>query len=210
MRIEILRNFEKYIKSRISRISLRNKNFTIISNNCWGTFIYKKFGLPYRSPFINSMIFAPDYIELLENFSVEKLYNLSFIEHGQSKYIDEMKRLNIYQIDYPIGLIDGKYEVNFLHYKTKEEARQKWLNRCDRIDLNKIIFKFSDGDLFDYSLGKRFDDLEFKNKLMFTSKDYDFKSNICIERFKNDTRVRDEWRHFGRHLDISLYINNLD
>ena len=41
---------------------------TIISNNCWGGFVYQKFNLQYRTPFVGLFIFAPDYIELLENF----------------------------------------------------------------------------------------------------------------------------------------------
>ena len=58
MRIEIGRNIEKYIKSRIKRFFINQDDFTIVSNNCWGTFIYKKFGLPYNSPFVNMFIFS--------------------------------------------------------------------------------------------------------------------------------------------------------
>ena len=80
MRIKIGRNIEKYTKAKINRLRINQDDFTIVSNNCWGTFIYKKFGLNYQSPFINLLIFAPDYIELLENFSLNILNDtISFL-----------------------------------------------------------------------------------------------------------------------------------
>ncbi|QOY51425.1 DUF1919 domain-containing protein [Candidatus Sulfurimonas baltica] len=45
MRIEIRRNIEKFLKGKINRLRKNQDGFTIVSNNCWGTFIYKKFGL---------------------------------------------------------------------------------------------------------------------------------------------------------------------
>lgn len=72
MRIEFIRNIERYIKAKINRSLINKDDFTIISNNCWGTFIYKKYALPYKSPFVNLVVFAPDYIELLEKFRGSK------------------------------------------------------------------------------------------------------------------------------------------
>lgn len=210
MRIEMYRNIEKKVKIEFHKLFLKQADFTIISNNCWGTFIYKKFGLPYQSPFINAMIFAPDYIALLENFSIEKLKKLTFIEHSESKFIDEMKRLDIYGKNYPLGLIDDKYEINFLHYTCKKETLVKWLKRCERINSEKLIFKFSDGDLFEDSMAHRFEALPFKNKICFTAKPFlDLKSNIWIEKFKSDSRVKDEWKHFEKHLNIYKFLNGL-
>lgn len=210
MRIDFLRNIEKLVKAKYYRSKIRNKDFTIISNNCWGTFIYKKFGLAYQSPFVNLMLFAPDYIDLLENFSLDTLQKLTFISHENSKYVDEMKKLGIYDTNYPLGLLDGKYELNFLHYKTEEEARTKWLTRCKRINLDKMIIKFSDGDLCNDSLAIRFDALPYKHKLFFSAKSYsNLNSNIQIKKFSQDLRVRDEWKYFEKHLDIYQLINKL-
>ena len=47
MRIEFIRELERYVKSKINGLFIRHKNFTIISNNCWGTFIYKKYELHF-------------------------------------------------------------------------------------------------------------------------------------------------------------------
>jgi len=210
MRIELIRKMEIFIKGKINRFKIKQDDFTIISNNCWGTFIYKKFGLNYQSPFINLLIFAPDYIELLERFSPDILNKISFIKHEDSKHKDELIKLNIYKNDYPIGILDNKYELHFLHYHSEEDAKDKWLRRVKRMNLNKLIFKFSDGDKFEDSMAKRFDDLYFKNKICFTSKEFpNLTSVVTLEKFKNKDRVSDEWKHSKKEFNIIKFINNI-
>ncbi|WP_455755659.1 DUF1919 domain-containing protein [Sulfurimonas sp.] len=210
MRIEFGRNIEKYIKSKINRLFIKEDDFTIISNNCWGTFIYKKYGLNYQSPFVNLVIFAPDYIELLENFSVNTLNNLSFIPHNESKHKDELISLGIYETAYPIGILDNKYELHFIHYPSQEDAKDKWLRRVKRMNLNKLIFKFSDGDKYENNMAKRFDDLKFKNKVCFLAKDHpELKSIVTLDKFRGQQRVRDEWKNSKKEFDVTKFINNL-
>lgn len=45
-----------------------------------------------------------------------------------------------------IGKLDD-IEVVFLHYKSEEEAYQKWNRRKKRINYNNLIFKFNDMNL---------------------------------------------------------------
>lgn len=210
MRIKIGRNIEKYTKAKINRLRINQDDFTIVSNNCWGTFIYKKFGLNYQSPFINLLIFAPDYIELLENFSLNILNDISFIEHKDSKHKDELIALGIYEQNYPIGILDNKYELHFLHYTLQEDAKDKWLRRVKRMNMNKLIFKFSDGDKFEDSMAKRFDDLKFKNKICFVAKEFkDLSSVVNLENFIGKDRVHDEWKNSKKEFNIIKFINNL-
>lgn len=211
MRIEIGRKIEKYVKSRINRIFLKKDDFTIIANNCWGTFIYKKYGIPYKTPFVNLMLFAPDYIEFLENFSFALLEKLEFMDQKDSKHADELKRLGIFNGDYPVGLLDGKYELHFLHYRSEADARDKWFRRLKRINKNRVIFKFSDGDKFEDSMVARFEALPFKNKVLFTAKEYpNTKSVVTLEKFKGQTRVHDEWKNASKEFDVLKFINNLE
>lgn len=211
MRIEIGRKVEKFIKSKINRLLINKDDFTIISNNCWGTFIYKKYGISYQSPFVNLVIFAPDYIELLENFSIQILNKLTFINHEDSKHKEELISLGIYQHGYPIGVLDNKYELHFIHYPSENDARDKWHRRVKRINVNKLIFKFSDGDKFEHDMAKRFDDLKFKNKVCFVaSKHPDLKSVITLEKFHGRKRVHDEWKNSKKEFDVNKFINNIE
>lgn len=189
---------------------LKHHDFSIISNNCWGTRTYQKYGLEYLSPFQSALIFAPDYINLITNFSLEKLEILSFIEPHNSKYIDELKRQDLYDTSYPIALLKDATEVHFLHYKTPEDAYDKWTRRVKRINLKKLIFKFSDGDLATDLLIQKFDQLPYPNKICFTSKPYSHLKNVVfMERFKNQDRVTLEWKYDYKYMNLHKFINHM-
>lgn len=51
----------------IPRRRLKNKNFTIICDNCWAGKVYQELGLPYQTPFVGMFVFSPDYIKMLKN-----------------------------------------------------------------------------------------------------------------------------------------------
>ena len=53
----------------VPRRRLRNKEFTIICDNCWAGKVYSELGIPYQTPFVGLFIFSPDYIKLLNNFN---------------------------------------------------------------------------------------------------------------------------------------------
>ena len=44
----------------IPRRRLKNKNFTIICDNCWAGKVYQELGLPYQTPFVGMFVFSPD------------------------------------------------------------------------------------------------------------------------------------------------------
>ena len=190
---------------------LKHHDFSIISNNCWGTRTYKKFGLEYLSPFQSLFIFAPDFINLIKKFSVEKLEIKGFITRDESKYIEEMKKSELYELNYPIGILSDGCELHFQHYKNAKDAKEKWDRRVKRINLKKLIFKFSDGNLATDDLIKEFDMLEYKNKICFTSKPYPaLKSVIYMEMFKDRGRVDLEWKYDKRYINIHKFINSID
>lgn len=210
MRIESLRTLEKKVKGRISRLRIKQKDFTIISNNCWGTFIYKKFDLSYQSPFVNLLIFADDYIQLLEKFSPEILNNIHFIKHEESKHKKELKTREYYEMSYPVGVIGDNIEIHFLHYTQENDAKEKWQERIKRINYNKLLFKFSDSEICNDSLIERFDRLSFKNKICFTAKPFPkLKSVVYLDYFQDKQGVRDEWKHSDKAYSIFNLINKL-
>lgn len=52
---------------RCTTEKLIGRDFTIISNNCWGGMIYESYNLPKNSPTVGLFFFAEDYICFLEN-----------------------------------------------------------------------------------------------------------------------------------------------
>lgn len=210
MRIDFIRNTERKIKGLLNRMRLRNRDFTIISNNCWGTFIYRKFALPYQSPFVNLLIFTDDYLEMLESFSPDLFSTIRFITHEDSKHKNELTERGYFDLTYPIGVIGNRIEIHFLHYKTPDEAKHKWFERIKRINYDKLLFKFSDSEICSDEHIKRFDSLPFKNKICFASKPYpECKSVVYLPFFKEKHHVRDEWKHSEKQYDLVGLLNNL-
>lgn len=116
------------------RAELKQTDFTIISNNCWGGMIYESYDLPKETPTVGMFFMASDYIRFLQRL---KEYitggHLTFINPQDSKWKEEVsgdKRFG----SYPVGVLklddtDTGVEIFFLHYKDQQQAREKWQRR---------------------------------------------------------------------------------
>ena len=143
------------------RKHIKNKSFTIISNNCWAGGIYQDLKLPYATPTIGLFFYPEDYICFLED--LKNCINAPLEFTKKSKY-------NNVNSKYPIGLINNKIEIHFLHYKTEKEAKSKWNRRVKRINWNNLYIKMDDRDGCTLDIIKRFDQLPFKDKIFFQPK----------------------------------------
>lgn len=127
----------------IPRRRLKNKNFTIICDNCWAGKVYQELGLPYQTPFVGMFVFSPDYIKMLKNLKYYLGGNIPLTFVKESKYIKDFDNA------YPLALLDD-IELHFLHYADEEEATQKWNRRLERIHWDNLYFKFNDNDACTY------------------------------------------------------------
>lgn len=184
-----------------------NSDFTIISNNCWWWFVYEYLGLPYKSPFVWLFLFPECYLELLENFQYFISKELIFIKVTESKYYDQIKLWD--KLGYPIGLLDGRIEIHFLHYSDEKESKEKWDRRKKRINYDNIIAKFSEWMTSYPHLIQRFDSLIFKNKICFSyNTKYTYKSVLFISK-RNRIQWKDEWIE-TKNLGIVRLLNQLN
>ncbi len=63
-------NLNDYISSVSKNHShLKDINFSIISNDCWGGVAYQEFSLMYKTPFVGTRIFNQCYLKLLKNIN---------------------------------------------------------------------------------------------------------------------------------------------
>ena len=153
------------IFARYYRSKLKNKGFSIICNNCVAGLIYQKFGLPYLSPTVGLFFYSEDYIKFLENFEYYIQQPVEFktvSKHPESNVLLNKKH-------YPIGLLDDEVEIHFMHYKTPEEALEKWNRRKERIDFKNLFFIYSDRDNFHEEFLKTYEKLPFKHKIFLSS-----------------------------------------
>lgn len=193
----------KAIAIKLDRLKYKNKDFVIISNNCWGAEIYKRLGLKYNTPFVGLFIHGPDYIKLLDNFEYYLKSELSFIE--KSKWLDS-------SVSYPIGILKD-IEIHFMHYKDKNEAIDKWRRRLDRMnkkDINNYYFKIDDRDLSNENIILKFHQLPYKNKISFSIKELKIKNHIKIKENENNQTVPDGvqlYQHSFKYLDVLKWVD---
>ena len=196
------------VGSNFRKKNLNVQNLTIISNNCWAGIVSQYLGIKYYTPTIGLYFFSEEYIKFLERFDYYIKQKLEIIDTKDSKYYDEMIKKN--HQNAVVGKLDD-VEIVFLHMKTGEEAIEKWNKRVKRINRRNIIFKFCEQNECSSEHIKRFENLPFKNKICFTTKDYPgYKSVIWFkDQVKNEEVVRDYYESH-KYLNIIDYINNME
>ena len=95
-------SIDRFVKFIRREFVLRNKNFSIISNNCWGGRIYQRYGLQYTSPTVGLLFFADEYIRFLSDIKYYLSLDLEFIPKTESRYYQFYSDKNKY---YPIGVL---------------------------------------------------------------------------------------------------------
>lgn len=207
-----LENYHFYLKRKpyIKQIStFIDKDTSIISSNCFAGRIMQDLGMQYNSPTLGLYFMYPDYIEFLQHLEFYlKEAKITFVEH--SKYALGDERRAKWKHWYPIGWLDGKVEIHFLHYHTEKEAATKWYRRAARVNFNKMLVIGMEQNLCTIDNILAFDNLPFRHKLIFTSKELPTKSNIFIPDFKNVGEVGDPYRKghiFYKYLATWLNSN---
>ena len=196
--------FEKVYKLHL-RSKIKNKDFTIISNNCWGGGVYEDLNLEYKTPTIGLFFYAPCYIKFLKNMQFYIDTQITF--KNDSFYSECNTKKNI---DYPIGVIHD-IEIHFLHYATEQEAYEKWNRRKQRVNFNNIFISFSDRDFCSYDLLTEFDKISYQNKIVFSAKPYpQIKSLIWLKKYKKEPWIgdiyTDKWG-YRRYFDVIRWLN---
>lgn len=148
----------------------KRPNISIICNNCLGGMLYHDFGIRFNSPFINLMIPTPQYIELLNELDSIKKFDVVDITPNGNRY--------------PIGLLHNKYELHFMHYDSFVEAKDKWKQRVERIDVENLYVILVETHSSCYQDLVNFENLSFKNKIIVTHKAYpEIKCSVPIKDY---------------------------
>ena len=157
------------------RNKLINHDFSLIASNCNGGFILHDLGMRFNSPFVNLWMKPKDYIKMLSDLKGYMSEDLTFVKEDG--------------IDYPVALLKD-VKVYFQHYKSNEEAKQKWDIRKARIDYGNLFILFTDQEGCTQSELEQFDGLKFKTKVVVTNKPYpDINSSFYIKGFENRSSV---------------------
>lgn len=191
--------------SRLRR--LKRSDFSIISNNCWAGTVYRYFGLPYQSPTVGLYFFASDYVKFAGRLRHYLSIPIRFIDSRSSSYYEVLKDRG--ELDKPIGMLDD-VEVVFLHYKTAEEAAQKWERRVSRVNWDNLFIKFSQMNGCSEEDLAEFDHIAFPNKLCFTAEPHpEIKCAVFHPAAATNGQVLNDTDRFMQGFDLFEWLNSV-
>ncbi len=189
-----------FIKKKV-----KNKNFTIISNNCWAGKCYQYLDMPYLTPTVGLYFFASDYIKFISNLKHYLEIPLEFIDANESKYYDELCSRN--QAQKIIARLDN-IEIVFLHYKTKEEVIEKWERRKKRVNYDNIIIKFSRMNLCTELEFDAFSKISFTSKFFIDNKiPLDFSWQEYIKSCDENGYIKNDTQPFPQKINLRKVLN---
>lgn len=183
----------EYFINRPNRKRLTNTNPTIIASNCNGGFIAHDLNLRFNSPFVNLFLTPKDFIRYLKNIEFYQQQNLTFVQTEKAYPVAKLADITLY----------------FMHYHSEQEAEQKWNERTKRMDLDNLFVMMTERDGCEYQDLIEFDALPFKNKVVFTHKNYpEIKSTVYIQGFENNAIIGDIFEYTG--LNGKRYYDQFD
>lgn len=190
----------KFIDRR-NRARLKNRELSLFASNCNGACICHDLGLPFRSPFVNLWMTAPDFLKLMGAPKEYLAAPLEFLE--QTEY------------PYPVARLRD-VKVYFEHYATEQEAQEAWERRTARVQWDKLFVLMTDRDDCTEEVLRAFDALPYRNKAVFTHVPWpDIASAVYIPGFEKDGQVgvcsefKNGWsgKKWYDHFDYVTWFN---
>lgn len=178
------------------RIRLKDKSFSLITNNCLGGVILHDLHLQFKSPTINVGFSNEQFVLFCEH-----------LEHYCSLPLQEA------EWKHPMGVIHGDYGdvfISFRHYSSFEEARIKWEDRVQRLDFHNLFIIMEAKDGCPDELLLRFDRLPYRKVVLTDGKHPDV---ACSFPMKKGFYSKNYWN--GKVLEYPLlgarrYLNIFD
>lgn len=175
-------HFSRKLINFFNQKKLKNQHFSVLSSNCNGAFILHDLNQPFNSPFVNLYLKSTDFIKYLQRLEHYMQTELVFIPTEKN---------------YPVAQLDD-LTVHFMHYHSEQEAREKWLQRTARIDLDNLFVVLTDRDGCSVTDLQDFDRLPFKNKVAFTHQPFpDIPSTFYIRGFEHLPQLGDIYEYSG-------------
>ena len=171
--------------------SLRENPVTILSDDCWGGYVYHMLDLPFTSPLININWPRDSFCRFIQ----DPFYYLDQPLRMEQE-ADPRKNLT------PIcRLGDGEKSVrlDMVHASTFQKAEKLWHKRKERINRNRVFIKFGfDGtDPQSWEYLNVFDQLPYP-KICIYSGETSVKDVIYMKRFEKD------W-YRGKRIEFGTY-----
>lgn len=191
-----------FYRKRLVR-RLTNLAPSILSLDCVGGVMAHDLRLRFNSPTVNLFFESCgdfiDYVADLRYYSQAELCECPYAYEGARRY--------------PVGMLKGNgtlpdIKIHFLHYRSFEEAREKWLERSGRLDFDNLCVVMQVAKL-DEGLLERFERLPIPRKVILAYETLPLQSPSIFKMRSLDSFVP------GRILDYNglsgrRYLDDFD
>ncbi|MBQ6174882.1 MAG: DUF1919 domain-containing protein [Clostridia bacterium] len=188
---------------------LRNRDFTLICSNCCAGVMYHLLGQRFDSPTINIWMNKKDFCRFASDLPFYMEQELLF-------YPKEGRTCPCAMI----GEGERAVPIDFVHYKTEQDARQKWEERKRRIHWDNLFIITCDGDKSDAEDFALLDRAHCRRKIVFTSHEHpEIKDSFVLHTMKKYPTAgrmqltrhpitgKHSWR---REFDYAAWLNGED
>lgn len=174
---------------------------TILSDDCWGGYVYHELFLRFTSPLINVFWLKDSFCRFIQ----DPLY---YFANTLECYIEGNLRENVYPVG-QIGEKDKRIRLEFVHSPNFKEAEALWEKRKKRINKERIFVKLG----IDATEENKEEYLNIFEQIPFPK--------ICFYSGEGEPQLRDivylkrfEWSCYqGRRMDsvkYTDYVRNMD
>lgn len=154
----------KIMTKEEAQAKLRNRDFTIISQDCIGGLMYHKLNLEFASPTINLAVYGEDFVKLVKNprfyFELEP-----YVLQEDYRFVPNSQAFPLLQV--------GDIKLYCLHYDTGAEAIAAWKRRSKRVNYDNIFIVSNEWDLQDSELIGRVLEAPSRGTVIFTWNKYE-------------------------------------
>ena len=167
----------KSIAESKHKAKLKNHSFTIIANTCMGGVVTHSLGAQFRSPTVNVLMSEYHYMAFCKYL---KEYSKCPVEEPTKEEWEQYK-----DVTHPVGVLRGYKIPNgylpdiklpdimllFVHFKTFEEAKQKWEERFKRVNYDDVYLLMDCAMSASDEILDEFNALPYEHKVVFTHKE---------------------------------------
>lgn len=185
---------------------LNNKDFTIISNNCWAGICYEYFHMLKRTPTVGVYFYPNDYIKFISDLKHYIDIEIQMITCEESKHAAEMKQRG--EENVPVGKLDD-VEIIFLHYRDPSLAKDKWERRKRRINWENLIIKFSYMNGCTDEHIHAFENIRGVKKFALVTKQFPKYDDCYLASYAiEDGQIQNDTFYFNRDINVYKLINS--
>lgn len=149
---------------------------TILSDDCWGGYVYHRLKLPFSSPLINILWDESEYLEFIQDPIFYLGTELQVVREGDfKKGLAPVAQL---------GNAERNVKLRLIHNTSFAQAKEQWDRRIKRVNTGNLFVKIGIGKLWG-EWQHIFSDVPYK-KISFCSEECASDYNFFTERF--------EWR----------------